>query len=362
MKKFMSLLLALLLVCSMTACAGNPPEETTTPTEPETSEATDATEATESTDATEATEDETTGEPVLRLPMDLEVPENTDTSTKDPVKVPDGAELVAIAADTLSPDPIKGYLEDPVDPFRTSYDLGACRQLEGDPYFLCIFLDDDDSSWTQWEVDSFLQNKFNPGLNFLIQQASYWGAYLEFNSGYYVSDSEITARYDGSVGDFNGDLQVDVLEQAALSLGFSSAQNMHEVLVEWTGKEQIAYTIILNKPGRSYAYSDWYNDGNDILEYCVLFAKPSYVDNLVYDCPPATVAHELLHLFGAEDYYAEGYDRVQREQLANAYYPNDLMLRCYYEIYYNNVGQFTAYCVGWTDETPYVCYEDGWWD
>ena len=84
--------------------------------------------------------------------------------------------------------------------------------------------------------------------------------------------------------------------------------------------------------------------------------------DLVYDCPPSTVAHEMLHLFGAEDFYAEGDQRNGRAYLASIYYPYGIMYQGYYDISYNYVDQFTAYAVGWIDYTPNVCYDDNWWN
>lgn len=358
-RKTLSLILALILALSVTGCTAGAPDdtgatETTAATEPEITTA-PTEEATE-----ESTEE--TQEQVSRMPNQMEIPASDSSLSQKDIEIPADAALVSMADDTLSPAPIKGVSAEPVDPYRPHYDVGTAGQLEGDPFFLCIFLDDSESRWTESELQTFLQEKFHPGIDWLCQQASYWGVHLEYTAGYYWNYNSATCRYNGLVGDFNGDLKNDVLEQAASSLGFTSKEEMHQSMLEWSGKDQVAYVVILNKEGRSYAMMDWYNDGYDYMEYCVLFSKPSYVGDLVYDCPPATVAHEVLHLFGAEDYYSEGTQRVQRAQLASSYFYNDLMLNLYCDISYNTVGAYTAYTVGWTDVTPNVCYNDGWWE
>ncbi len=357
MKKYLSLLLVVAMILALTACGGAPAED---PTETRV-ETVSTTEETVPTDATEEPTEEAT-EPVLRSPLGLENPENTDTSSKENVEIPSDAELISMASDTLSPDPIRANLADPVDPNRPNYDVGSCRQLEGDVFFLCIFVDDATSSWTEWEVSNFFDQKIYPGLNFLQQQASYWGASLNYSTAFYSTQQfGAPVSYNGDAGDFNGTVDATMLEQVATNMGYTSLEQLHQSMQAFSGKSQVAYILILNKPGRSYAYFDNSNDSYDYIERCVLFAKPSYVDNLVYDCPPSTVAHEVLHMFGAEDYYAEGTQRVQRSRLASAYFPNDVMLNSYYDIRYNNVGQYTAYSVGWTDYTPSVCYDNNWW-
>ena len=89
-------------------------------------------------------------------------------------------------------------------------------------------------------------------------------------------------------------------------------------------------------------------------EHCVLFAN-----NLSGSkgSRASTIAHEILHLFGAEDYYVS----MSREALANQKYPDDIMLWQVERIQDNSIGDCTAYSVGWTDEVPDVCYDDRWW-
>lgn len=82
-------------------------------------------------------------------------------------------------------------------------------------------------------------------------------------------------------------------------------------------------------------------------------------DDLSHDVWTRTfsvVAHELLHLFGAEDFYAT----ATRKALAQAIYPGDLMFCAQYDIRNNNIGDATAYYIGWTDTVPDVLYDEGW--
>ena len=121
--------------------------------------------------------------------------------------------------------------------------------------------------------------------------------------------------------------------------------------------EQIAYVVMLDKGGRSYSlpYSGRNRDvsADYELEYSVIFS--GFTDTS-RDSASDTVAHELLHLFGAQDYYYP----ESRKALAEQYYPKDIMLCDMPDLEYFTLEAFTAYTLGWTDEIPDVCQEPGW--
>lgn len=353
MKRLFSLLLALALVLSLTACAADEAQPTDGANTPSIEAPTE-----------EVTEPETEAptEPVLRGPVenpgtDEPLPEWEETD------VPADAEKAAMGEDILVPDAMKDDLQSPVDPYRPHYDLGTAGTFVGDTYTLMLFLSDNESTWYQSDVDSFIQNNYFPAETWLRQQAANWNVTLNVTSGYYLANSRNeNIRYNGIIGDFNTECCPDILEQAAQSVGYESARAMHEGIKNYAGVENISFVIVVNKPGRSYASMDWNNDGYEYIEYCVVFAQPLYTDQGVYLGDAATIAHEMLHLYGAEDFYAEGDLRNGRARLAGAYYSNGIMYTQYTNINYNIVDHYTAYTVGWTHSTPNVCYDPNWWN
>ena len=70
----------------------------------------------------------------------------------------------------------------------------------------------------------------------------------------------------------------------------------------------------------------------------------------------STVAHEILHLFGAEDYYIDD----ERRALAERHFLDDIMLMDTHRLSGLSVAEATAYSVGWTDQIPEVCRYDDW--
>lgn len=64
----------------------------------------------------------------------------------------------------------------------------------------------------------------------------------------------------------------------------------------------------------------------------------------------------MLHLFGAEDFYTPH----ARKEIAEKKYSKDIMLHQEYEIQKNNIGDATAFYIGWTDTVPEVLYDRNW--
>lgn len=244
---------------------------------------------------------------------------------------------------------------------RPTYNLGQCRKLSGQRPVVMFFMDDYESSWTEEEISNFWYNTMIPGLDYLETQAANRSVYLDFNPGYFATGVEgVTMRYPGRIDTdlMDGSYNTDLLSTAATCLGYSSPEQLHESMKRHYGSDEVIFMTLVDKPGRSYCLNDQFDDGYTYMEHCVVYS--SYNSNFTPTCP-STIAHETLHLYGAEDYYDPYGDYPTRLTMAQNLYPNDLMLTVYYDISYNTIGNFTAYTVGWTDVYPEECRSTGWW-
>ena len=123
--------------------------------------------------------------------------------------------------------------------------------------------------------------------------------------------------------------------------------------------EEIVCFTIFNKDGTSYALNPkrGYEDHN-VREHCIIFAydRGSNKENAIVGGQSSVIAHEMLHLFGAEDFYTP----LNRKEMAEKKFPNDIMLHQEYQILGNNIGVATAFYIGWTDTVPEVLYDRNW--
>lgn len=244
---------------------------------------------------------------------------------------------------------------------RPSYDLGSNRQLRGQRPVVLFFMDDYESSWTESEISTFWYDVAVPGLDYLEAQASYRSIYLDFTLGYFANGvNGVTMKYNGYIDNdlMDGTLNTDLLTTAASCLGYSSAEQLNEGMKQYYGTDEVLMMVVIDKPGRSFCLTDQYYDNIPYMEHCVVYSR---YDSTGEPTIPATVAHETLHLFGAEDYYDPYGDYPNRLALAQQIYPNDIMIAVYYDIYDNTLGNFTAYTIGWTDIIPEECRNLAWW-
>lgn len=268
--------------------------------------------------------------------------------------------------DTLSSQPDKSeekvvlpaIIDTYQEEYRPNYLLGNCKNLKGNPLVVLLFIDDDESNWSANEVTEYSDTYVKEGLTYLEDKAKEWGVELNFTiKSYSTPLSDYTLRYEGSV---IKDLRIsgsskDVLDQAAYDMGYSSNWELYSKFkTEHNNNDDVIFITFLNKAGKSYTRNCISTGRTSYSEHCVIFSD--YLEGDSFGCKASTVAHELLHLFGAEDFY-EGF----RQILAYQTYPKDIMLWMPTEAYENEIGDFTAYTVGWTDKIPQICYNEYWW-
>ena len=246
-----------------------------------------------------------------------------------------------------------------VDTTRKGYNNGSCYDMEKDLCYFIIHLDDKESRWNEKDKNDFIENKFLISLDYLSRKASEYSATLCKEYRNYPADNNTKVTYNGIVDTdvvTNGS-QADILNQIATSMGYSSPEEMDSTLKKEMNVKQIAYLLVLNKEGRSYKYSYVTNDAKQI-EFCVFFDDTIKSDGNIC-C--STIAHELLHLFGAEDFYDPYGEMPQREKLAQTLYPQDIMLSLVNDVNKAEIGEYTAYSIGWTDTLPKECDVPEWW-
>ncbi len=262
----------------------------------------------------------------------------------------------------ITVDLLPGITDVYQDQSRPNYNLANCRNLKGNPVVVLIFIDDNESHWTKEEVTTFTQEHILVGLDYLEKNARKWGVDLDFTiESYSTALSGYKIKYEGTVNRnlYNGGSTKDVLDKAAQDIGCDSNWELYSYYKAKYPKDDIIFLNFLNKSGKSYTRHSISTGYGAYSEHCVIFADylGSSPNERKNGSRASTVAHEILHLFGAEDYYTS----VSRESLANQKYPNDIMLWQYDNIEDNLIGDCTAFSVGWTNVPPDVCFDPRWW-
>lgn len=316
-KRIPALVLALMIVISLTACSAEPPRA-----------------------SVDLSPDTIESDPVTR--SNITAPQETP---------PLDQTVQEFRTNTL-PD---------FDRSRSEFNIGTCRDLSQDAAIVVLFASDDESSWDQTSM-SYVCQEVEAAAQFIRDVAAAYGYDLKLPVYHYTDNAYRQIHYDGVI--MTGGKELDALANIAENWGFQDKWAMHEALQDSLEMEQLAYIVVHNKAGYSFAQSnshmsepaDWSQP-----EYCVLPISCSngWVNQA------ETYAHELLHLFGAQDLYQKEFNgsvyNADRAALAMQLCPGDVMLCNVWDIRNAEISGFTAYCVGLIDFLPtnYDC--DAWW-
>lgn len=212
---------------------------------------------------------------------------------------------------------------------------GASKILRGSVGVLTYFLTRGEGSWSKQDRDKYYEI-LNKAESFLMREAKRYGAPLEFVNYHYIGNLPSDANHLHTFSHVKKFLNVASMEDA---------QNYFERTLCCS---EVPLIFVFNEPGQCFAWTQ--GKGGTVDESSTVFFDGG---NLHW----YLIAHELLHQFGAPDYYKPEAIRVKALQ----YFGNSVM----------GVGDYTAavddlsaYLVGWKDtlsEYSYCFLKDTMW-
>lgn len=198
--------------------------------------------------------------------------------------------------------------------FMDEYAMGNCYRLTGDVRMAVLFVTLPDAPWTPDELAA-TSIELNEAIRTLTAEAASYGARLSITPEYHHASAEVPPVLNDSE------------EWADSMLHESNGLPDRYDEIGWDGMPAL---IFLNTDGRAFAHSEY---STEQAEYAILFRGAD----------AGTIRHELLHLYGASDYYVHS----EVEAAAKACFPDSIMLVSDRE---NRTESLTAYIVGWTEE------------
>ena len=235
-----------------------------------------------------------------------------------------GAVLVTVAAgikginigDIFSDNSDTGAPSEDTHIYLRNIEQGSCKKLMGNVACTVVFINDTESSWTA-EAESEAKKALIDQEQMLEREAALHGVTLDIN--FYYSTTSVNVKIP------IGSEDSVWLEDAVKGAGLDPFDSAPEKLKRKYSADEAPIVFAINKEGRSNAHQQYYN----ATEYCT-----------VYESDMDSFSHELLHLFGANDYY----------------YPSTVTLLCEQHLgdsIMNNgeaIDSLTAHVIGWTDE------------
>lgn len=190
--------------------------------------------------------------------------------------------------------------------------MGSCKELTGTVEMVVVFVSLPDAPWDIASIAQMNQT-LRAAADTLAQEAAAYGAQLSIVHRIHYAQASVTVSMDDS------EAWADELLAAVPTLQERTSDYYH-------GKPVI---FCINTGGRAFAHSE-YSDAQ--AEYAVIFGSDD----------AGTVRHELLHLYGAWDYYLLD----DFTDAAEMYCPDSIMLSSDAQ---NRTDSLTAYLIGWTD-------------
>lgn len=241
---------------------------------------------------------------------------------------------------------------------RPYYGIGSNKQLEGLITVVFVFVDDYSTYWTQTGIDFFMQYQADPALDYLVGEAAKWDVELDFRVLYHSSLSTGSSiRYEGNIGTGldGGYMSSDVMEHVAADIGYTTPEKMMAAYRELYDTE-VAFINVFNTAGRAYTYMQVTAPEVEYAEHCIMFAKAYAGEATSVQSRSSTIAHEFLHLYGAEDFYTPD----ERARYAQNIYSNEIMLIAATSLSQVSLSEVTSFLVGWHDNIPAMCLTEAW--
>ena len=218
--------------------------------------------------------------------------------------------------------------------------IGSADVLSGKVAICHIFCFDQQSFWQPHQRDRVL-HLMDQAFAFISAQSRGHGKQIEFVERVMGPVQVAQQISTDSMADPNW--TEDVIRLASQNSG----QQLVDRLKRETQADSVIICLHVNKSALSYNLAYYDNVAKKFAaERMVCFTR--YPDGR--ETAAATHAHEILHLFGAGDLYFPYDITPDRKLRAATLFPNDVMYRVDYNLGQLNVGPFTAFRVGWTNQ------------
>jgi hypothetical protein len=225
--------------------------------------------------------------------------------------------------------------------------LGSAGALRGDVYVLKCFISDSSNEF-EIEEKTDIVNKYHKAVDWITSQAHNYDVPVRFEGGTFGLDADI--KLDNiSYGPGTEHDNAAMVSRTLKKIGYSNSLAFYSWVRDNTDCYNAIVLIFVKGRGKCYAipyFSTRLNRELYFVEGAMLYEKQQNGIDLV----PATIAHEILHLFGAWDLYETPYQTKLNETVAKETFPNSVMFRVAHNINKLEIDPLTAWLIGWNDE------------
>jgi hypothetical protein len=209
------------------------------------------------------------------------------------------------------------------------------------------------NKWTKEEKNNILKQVYDAE-KWLQQQAAKWNVTVRYQGGTFGLEKDIVLS-NLQFGAGRNNEKTTYVSEVLKKVGYKSPLDFSN-WAQNTAKCKNSLVLIFAKgSGTGYSMAYQSNAMNKELYYVegsILYEKYSDGQYLA----TASIAHEILHLFGAWDFYETFKQSKKNENKAKQLFPNSVMLRVSYNINSLMIDEITAWLIGW-NKNPKSWYD-----
>jgi hypothetical protein len=228
---------------------------------------------------------------------------------------------------------------------------GSADSLDGRILTFTCFVSAKNDAWMNSEKDS-IEGLISEAQIWLVKQATKNDVTLSFkNNSEELVDDRIYANIIRNQNDLIE--RSKILFQIQHELGFTRKFSILDYMFDSTSCNKLNLLVFVKSQGTSYSlpFRIGMNKAKNFVEGSILFSQFESGKKLI----SSTIAHEMLHLYGAWDFYETFAQTKDRQVKANELFPNSIMLHTYTNINDNDVDELTSWLIGWNK------YEKNWY-
>ena len=225
---------------------------------------------------------------------------------------------------------------------------GSAPSLEGRICIVQFFLNTPGDGWTEKERQTATSRVYEAE-NWLKDKASEYGTDVEFTTVSYPKNYSMESIPSYSDKDDKND---KLLHKALRCLNWTDHDAFVDYMKEKYECDAVIMLVMAKATGRSWAcpYTRSNEDNGktqNFAEGAIIFNTKRYNDGTTAPLRASTVAHEILHLCGAWDFYEEeGVQDKEHADKAEKLFPKSIMLHENKDIYSCKLDEVTAWLVG----------------
>jgi len=216
------------------------------------------------------------------------------------------------------------------------------RSMTGEVYFLPFFVDTQFGEFEEDEIEYYLK-ELRKSKDWIIEEAKvYKEIELEITDDFFDSHEEVVLL--NNVKNWNRGGNHNLKNDIAEYLGYESIIDYIDFNNIDLNEIKVAVLCFVKRNGRSHAYdfnrSIFSEDLSD--DHSIIFCSSKngfYTDY-------KTISHEILHMFGAWDFYQGEPQNPTKAKELKKLYPNSIMGSTY-NIDTPNIDELNAWRLGW---------------